>query len=86
VAGVRILYFATLREAIGLDQDMVDIPPDIRTPNALADWLSARGAPYAQAFADRSRLRCAADQEMLGLDADFGAVAEIAFFPPVTGG
>jgi sulfur-carrier protein len=86
VVAVRILYFATFREAIGLDEEVCDIPPDVLTPGAVADWLSARGAPYADVFADRTRLRCAVDHDMLALDAVFGSVSEIAFFPPVTGG
>jgi sulfur-carrier protein len=82
----ELLYFAQIREAIGIDGEARDIPEHVRTPGAVADWLSSLGAHYAQAFADRSRLRCAVDQTMLALDAPLGRPREIAFFPPVTGG
>ncbi len=83
---VRILYFATIREAIGVDHDVIDIPADVATPAALADYLAVRGGGYVTAFADRTRLRCAVDQMMVPLGAPLGTPAEIAFFPPVTGG
>lgn len=83
---VRILYFAAIREAIGVDHDVIDLPAHVATPSGLADFLAARGDGYARAFADRTRLRCAVDQKVVRLDAPLGGPMEIAFFPPVTGG
>jgi sulfur-carrier protein len=83
---VQILYFARLREMIGKDADQLDLPDAVTTPTLLADWLGTFGPGYAEAFADRARLRCAVDQTMVALDAPFCSPQEIAFFPPVTGG
>jgi sulfur-carrier protein len=83
---VKILYFASIREAIGQSSDDVDLPDSVTTPAQLADWLAGQGDCYATAFARRETLRCAADQVMIALDAPLGAATEIAFFPPVTGG
>jgi sulfur-carrier protein len=83
---VQILYFARLREAVGKDADQLHLPDAVTTPTLLADWLGTLGPGYAEAFADRTRLRCAVDQTMVALDAPFGSPQEIAFFPPVTGG
>lgn len=83
---VTLLYFASVREAVGLDAEEREVPDSLSTPHAVADWLAGLGANYTQAFADRSRLRCALDQQMVALDAALGSPSEIAFFPPVTGG
>jgi molybdopterin synthase sulfur carrier subunit len=52
----------------------------------LIDWLAARGGGHAEAFANRSRIRAAIDQQFKPLDTPIGRAREIAFFPPVTGG
>jgi len=83
---MRILYFAWLREKIGLGEETLIPPPNVTTPRGLIAWLSARGANYAAGFANEALIRCAVDQEFCALDTPFGAAAEIAFFPPVTGG
>jgi molybdopterin synthase sulfur carrier subunit len=83
---LALLYFARVREAIGKDGEEVDPPAAIATVAELADWLAERGGGYAEAFADRTRLRAAIDQRFVSLDAPLGKVREVAFFPPVTGG
>jgi sulfur-carrier protein len=82
----QLLYFAWVREQIGLGEELVALPTDLSTPLALTQWLAARGSGYAQAFADPSKLRCAVDQKMVAMDASLPPAEEIAFFPPVTGG
>jgi sulfur-carrier protein len=86
VAQVTLLYFAWVREAIGVSEEQVDLPATLVTAGDVARWLFARSPGHAQAFADLTRLRCAADQAMLAMEAPLGHVAELAFFPPVTGG
>lgn len=83
---IEILYFARVREAIGCSHETVSPPVEIVTVADLVDWLSARGGGYAEAFADRARLRAAIDQAFVGADAAIAGAREIALFPPVTGG
>ncbi|MFM7027487.1 MAG: molybdopterin converting factor subunit 1 [Chakrabartia sp.] len=83
---VHILYFARVREQIGLADEMVDLPPEVRTLADLADFLARRSPSHQEAFADRRHLRAALDQQMADFDTPLGAAREIAFFPPVTGG
>ncbi len=83
---MRILYFAWLREKIGVGQEEFVPPAGTLTPRDLAQVLSARGPGYAAAFADMRLIRCALDREFAGLDEPLGVAAEVAFFPPVTGG
>jgi sulfur-carrier protein len=83
---LRMLYFASVREAIGTGEEVIDPPPDIVTVEALVDWLATESEAHRTAFADRSRLRAALDGSFVPLDAELGHPREVAFFPPVTGG
>ncbi len=83
---VVVLYFARLREAIGRDRDELTLPADVTTVGALRTWLIGRGEPWAAAFTEIKRIRAAVDQSMANDDAALHDGAEIAFFPPVTGG
>jgi molybdopterin synthase sulfur carrier subunit len=83
---IEILYFAAVREAIGLGSERVDPPAEVVTIGDLVEWLAGRGGGYAEAFADRARLRAALDQCFAPLHSAIGGAREVALFPPVTGG
>ncbi|MBV9840301.1 MAG: molybdopterin converting factor subunit 1 [Sphingomonadaceae bacterium] len=83
---LRLLYFARVREAIGRDGEEIERPAMAETIADLVDLLAARGGGYAEALADRSRLRAALDQRFVPLDAPLADARELALFPPVTGG
>ena len=79
-----ILYFAWVRERIGLPRETVTTAA--ATVAGLVDELRAREDRYAAAFADLAALRVALDQELRDFDAPLAGVREVAFFPPMTGG
>ncbi len=81
---IDVLYFAWVRERIGLSRERLETTA--ATPAALADELAAREDRYAAAFADRKALRVAVDQVLTGWDAPLAGAREVAFFPPMTGG
>ena len=81
---MNILYFAWVRERIGLPREKVDT--SARTVLDLVEELRAREERYAVAFSDLSGLRVAVDQELADFDALLEGVREVAFFPPMTGG
>ncbi|MEP2641821.1 molybdopterin converting factor subunit 1 [Roseobacter sp.] len=81
---MNVLYFAWVRERIGLPREEVDSAAT--TVSELVDELVAREDRYAVAFADRSALRVAIDQELTDFDAPLAGAREVAFFPPMTGG
>lgn len=83
---VTVLYFARLREAIGRDREALELPTEVTTVGALRAWLIARGAPWAEAFTEIKRIRAAVAQVMATDETPLAEGAEIAFFPPVTGG
>lgn len=79
-----VLYFAWVRERIGVPKEQIDTTAV--TVTDLVDELRAREERYAAAFADLSALRVAVDQELAEFDAPLAGVREVAFFPPMTGG
>ena len=79
-----VLYFAWVRERIGIPRESVD--SQATTVAELVAELSAREERYALAFSDISALRVALDQELSDFDAPLAGVREVAFFPPMTGG
>ena len=83
---LRVLYFAALRERVGRAEEAVDVPADVRAVGQLQSWLGARGDPWSSAFAETRRVRVAVDQAMATDATALHDGAEVAFFPPVTGG
>lgn len=81
---MQVLYFAWVRERIGLPREEVET--SAATVNDLVAELRAREARYDAAFEDVSALRVALDQELAEFDAPLAGVKEVAFFPPMTGG
>ena len=79
-----VLYFAWVRERIGLPKERVET--GAATVADLVRELRAREERYAAAFADLSALRVAVDQELADFDAPLDGAREVAFFPPMTGG
>ena len=81
-----MLYFARLREAIGLSAETVSPPADVVTVADLVGWLAMRGGGYAEAFADRGLVRAAIGDAFADPDSPIAGAREIALFQPVTGG
>lgn len=79
-----VLYFAWLRERIGLGQERVET--NAQTVSDLVAELRAREDRYDLAFSDLASVRVAVDQELTTFDAPLTNAREVAFFPPMTGG
>ena len=82
---VKILFFAGLREALGIGSESLALPAGVGTIGTLRDHLAARGEAWS-ALATTKNLRAAVNQQMVGPDAVVKPGDEVAFFPPVTGG
>ena len=80
---IRIRYFASVREALGSGETVRTDAATLADPR---DDLIARGGAHATALARGKAVRMARDQVMSREDAALDDGAEIAFFPPVTGG
>lgn len=83
---VTLLYFARLKEALGVASERLELPASVRDVAGLISWLGSRGGPWESELAPGRAFRVAVNQDM----ADGGAAIkdgdEVAIFPPVTGG
>ena len=83
---VKILYFASLREALGCAEETLEsLPVGVTTAGGLRQWLCARGGDWA-ALAEGRAVRAAVNQTLAQATSPLAEGDEIAFFPPVTGG
>jgi molybdopterin synthase sulfur carrier subunit len=83
---LRLVYFAWVRERIGIGEEMAEVPDGIETVAELVRWLKTRGEGYARAFAAENVVRAAIDHVHVRPAAPLGGAREVAFFPPMTGG
>jgi len=83
---IRILYFARVREDVGMAQEMLDLDAQTRDVKGLREQLIARGTPWSAAFAPGKAVRFAVNQDISRPDSAVRDGDEVAFFPPVTGG
>ncbi len=81
---IDVLYFASLREKLGTDQEQMD--GQFETVQALIVKLSERGDDWAAELNDNAQLQIAVNQSIASRETSLKAGDEVAFFPPVTGG
>ena len=83
---LRIAYFAWVRERMGVAEEDVVLPADLRSVSDLVRWLAARDERGRHAFAEPDRIRAAIDGMMAAPGTAIAGAREVALFPPVTGG
>lgn len=81
-----MLYFAWLRQRVGVAEETVDLPDDVTTVGAMLAWLRERSDAHATALADLSVVRVAVNQDYARDGDPVANGDEVALFPPVTGG
>ena len=82
---VNLLYFARLREVFGLASETLILPEGANV-DALLDLLRQRGDVWADNLAANRAFRVAVNQDVANGDTPLSDRAEVAIFPPVTGG
>lgn len=83
---MEILYFARIRETVGISSESLSLPATVITVGDLIDHLISKGPAYAAAFENMDIIRVAANQAYVDLNHPLIDCQEIAFFPPMTGG
>lgn len=83
---MKLVYFAWVRERVGVTEEVVDLPAEVTTVAGVIDWLKGRGENYAYAFEHGAFIRAALDRKHVRQDTVIAGAGEIAFFPPMTGG
>ena len=83
---LELKFFASLREALKVSEENIDVPDSIKTIAQLRVYLAERGGVWAEVLVEGKVLRCALNHQMVDANTPLQEGAEIAFFPPVTGG
>lgn len=83
---IQLRFFASIRETLGTSQETVTLPAGVLTVGQVRQWLRERGGAWAETLAEGRALRMAINQTMCEPEAKLIPNAEVAFFPPVTGG
>ena len=52
---MKLLYFALVRQQIGIDEEYVSPPQEVNCVTSLITWLRTRGPRYVKAFEDVSQ-------------------------------
>lgn len=86
---ITVLFFASIREAIGHDRETVALDGMVSVDDLLS-YLRAKGESYRDALAPSRRWRVAVNHEVAdvkqALKQTLKSGDEVAIFPPVTGG
>jgi sulfur-carrier protein len=83
---IQLKYFASVREALGMADEAVDVPDSVATVGDVRVWLRVRGGIWAETLAEGRALRMACNYVMTDAGTRLTEGCEVAFFPPVTGG
>lgn len=83
---MKVLYFAWLKEKIGMSEEEVVLPAAVTTVSDLLGWMRGRGPGFAAALADGNAVKVAVNHVYAQLKDPVSDTDEVAFFPPVTGG
>ncbi len=83
---VSIRFFASLKETLQLDRLAIDLPETVVTIGDLRHYLSLYQPGWEDVFAPHKNVRISQQLEMVSIETQLIPGAEIAFFPPVTGG
>ncbi|KAF3998934.1 molybdopterin converting factor subunit 1 [Glaciimonas immobilis] len=83
---IQIRFFASVREALNLTQETVELPDTVLTVGDVRTYLRARGGVWEQVLGEGRALRMAYNQIMTTPEQPLSVDCEVAFFPPVTGG
>ena len=81
---IQVRYFASIRETLGAGES-IELAAGA-TVAEVREALIAQGAAHASALARGRALRSALNQTLCDDSALVAEGAEVAFFPPVTGG
>ena len=83
---IRLCYFASLREQLGVAEESLDLPAGVTDVAGLRARLRERGGVWAEALAESRPVLCAVNLALARADQAVADGDEVAFFPPVTGG
>ena len=82
---IRVLFFASLRDAVGVSECAVSVDAPLTVERLLAELRNELSAPAYTAICAEN-VRVAINQELVDGVGSINSGDEVAFLPPVTGG
>jgi len=83
---MKVRYFAWMKRTVGMAEEEIDPPAEVRTVGDLVTWLRNRSGGHAEALAEGAAFGAAVDKRTATFDVSIAGAGEVAFFPPFTGG
>jgi len=83
---MKIIYFSWLKEILGISEENIKPPKEIKNINLLMKWLEKRSIKHKKVFLKSKSIRCSINQKIVNKNSKIKQNDEIAFFPPFTGG
>ncbi|MDG1851350.1 MAG: molybdopterin converting factor subunit 1 [Gammaproteobacteria bacterium] len=83
---IAVHFFASIREALGVEHKTFDLPKDVETVEQLITFLAQQHGGTWSEILGKGSVMVAVNHEMAERSARLQAGDEVAFFPPVTGG
>ena len=83
---MKIIYFSWLKETLGISEENVRPPDNIKNINNLIKWLGKKSMEHRKVFLKSKSIRCAINHQIVNKSSKIKDKDEIAFFPPFTGG
>ena len=83
---INVLYFANIREALGREQESLELPEGVKTVAQLMSHLAHQHGQDWERIMTQRPVLVAVNQDMTQKSAPVQDGDEVAFFPPVTGG
>ncbi|MCB6184382.1 molybdopterin converting factor subunit 1 [Leeia sp. TBRC 13508] len=83
---LKLLYFARLRESFGRETEEIVLPDEVATVGQLIQYLAKRGGAWENELGEDKIFRVAVNQTISTAESELPDSAEVAIFPPVTGG
>lgn len=83
---IELRFFASVREALGVSHERIELPAGVTTVGAVRAHLVERGGVWRAALGPERALRMAFKHVMCDPETALEEGGEVAFFPPVTGG
>ena len=88
---LNIQYFASIREALNRSEEELELPRDVKSVQALIDYLVSRNPHFGAFFIGSGDSRggkvlVAVNQTIVDRGHLLSQNDEVAFFPPMTGG
>ena len=63
---MKMLYFAWVRDVIGLESEEIELPQNVKTAGELMEWLKKKGEGYAKVIEAGDAVKMAVNQEYAG--------------------